>query len=415
MVIHFQCDLADIPGCLDNKTIVRFTHLTDNAAGTEIHLEYLNKILLQRNKLTIFQFYMPSSDSETEKVLIGQGTLIKIPLKFIENKPKFELLHQKILRNLKYLFSLHDCYNPHYRSAIDFEKKIISIFSQTTIDIAINHFPGGLDSLIFMKEAGKRNIPVCVINHFNNRWFNQPPIRKQLYYSRMTAGLSNVNVPRFLEKKFINLSNGIDTDFFNPDAVAPTNMTKIILLLPARIVPNKGHHDLLHIIKYLKERNINCLAVFVGKQYDVDYKTSLDTFIRMNNLTENTIFTGELSQEALRQWYRDSTLTILPTTHDEGLPRVIIESQSMKVPPVCYNAGGISEAIIQNETGYYVKKGDFARLKNHITELLSSTHKREQMGVSGRNFIINNFSLTAQAIRHEQLYLQLMSDIGGMV
>jgi glycosyltransferase involved in cell wall biosynthesis len=186
-------------------------------------------------------------------------------------------------------------------------------------------------------------------------------------------------------------------------------------LLPARIVPNKGHLDLLQIIKNLKEHDINCLTVFAGKLYDMEYKSSLDTFIRMNNLMDNCIFTGELSQEALRQWYRDSTLTVLPTTHDEGLPRVIIESQSMKVPPVCYNAGGISEAILQNETGYFVKKGDFANLKNHIVELISNTTKRENMGTSGRNFVVNNFSLTAQAIRHEQLYLQLISDIRGAV
>lgn len=405
----------DGQGCLDGKSIVRFTHSTDSAAGTEIHLRYLNRALLQRNTITIFQLYMPDKYTGVETHSIGKGTLVTIPLRFIEKDNKQEKLHNKITRHLWYQLPGHDCYNPYYRTAVDFEKVIRSLFTQNKIDIAVNHFPGGLDSLLFMKEARKRDIPVCVINHFNNRWFSKPPIRKQLYYSLINAGLSNIHVPRFLKKHFVNISNGIDTDFFNPDTLSKKNVEKNILFLPARVVPNKGHQDLLIITNHLKAQGIDCRTIFAGKIYDIDYKARLDQYIERYNLSGNVLFTGQLSQEALRQWYRDSALLVLPTSHDEGLPRVVIEAQSMKTPPVCYDAGGTSEAIRQNITGYFVRKNDLGNLHKHIIKLLSDDTKRQKMGASGRDFVVEKFSLEALAMRHEQLYRELISRFGSSV
>jgi len=167
--------------------------------------------------------------------------------------------------------------------------------------------------------------------------------------------------------------------------------------------------DLLAVTEHLKNKGIECLSVFAGKIYDNEYKSNLDRHIVRQNLSENILFTGHLSQEELRQWYRDSTLLVFPTSHDEGLPRVVIEAQSMRVPPVCYNTGGTSEAIEEQITGFTVNKKDIDNLQKHIIELVSNNKKRESMGASGRAFVIRKFSLTALARRHERLYMELIS------
>jgi glycosyltransferase involved in cell wall biosynthesis len=409
MITNPEIERSEEPGSLDGKSIVRLTHITDSAAGTEIHLDTLNRILLQRNQLTIYQFYMPDQYTKVEIQKIGKGTLIKIPLKFTYVDHKKENYHNKIIRLLWYRFVKHDCYNPFCRTAVDFKKTVVSLFDHQKIDVVVNHFPGGLDSLILMKEASNRDIPLCVINHFHNRWFRYPPIRKQLYYTQITAGLSDVGVPGFLKKNFVNILNGIDTDFFNPDDLPQKYFKKNILFLPARIVHNKGQHVLLAIVNQMRTLGIECTAVFAGKVYEIDYKARLDKYIEKHNLGENVLFTGLLSQESLRQWYRDSTLLVLPTTHDEGLPRVVIEAQSMKIPPVCFDAGGTSEALQSDTTGYITRKNDISKMQKYIIELLSDTKKRDNMGTSGRAFVVKKFSLTAMARRHEQLYQQLIS------
>jgi hypothetical protein len=60
-------------GMLDNTTIIRFTHASSSNAGTEFHIDCLNKILLQRNNMTIYYLYMPEDTAEIQSFFIGKG------------------------------------------------------------------------------------------------------------------------------------------------------------------------------------------------------------------------------------------------------------------------------------------------------------------------------------------------------
>ena len=80
----------------------------------------------------------------------------------------------------------------------------------------------------------------------------------------------------------------------------------------------------------------------------------------------------------------------------------------MGVPPVAYNVGGMSEGILQGKTGYLVPKGNITLFTEKLKELLTNEGKRKQMGENGRKFIVNNFSLQALAVRHEEFYLKIL-------
>jgi glycosyltransferase involved in cell wall biosynthesis len=112
--------------------------------------------------------------------------------------------------------------------------------------------------------------------------------------------------------------------------------------------------------------------------------------------------------DSLRLWYKKSTLVVLPTYHDEGLPRVLLEAQAMGIPPITYNSGGVSEAILNNQTGFYSKKGDLTFLRKTVAMLITDENKRAQIANNGRKFVSKNFSLNALAERHERTYLRLI-------
>lgn len=399
-------------GMLDNTTIIRFTHATTSGAGTESHIECLNKVLLQRNNMTIYYLYMPESREQIQTHFIGKGRLIRIPMEFRSPalpRGHWKLLSRILLKCQSFLPGSAE-YIPQFRDVLNLDSIINMLFSENKIDLLVNHFAGSKGSLQIMKETASRNIPVLVINHFHNKWFNRPPIRRQLRYARMAAGLSNVSMPRYLRARFINLSNGIDTDFFNPELVNGSfePITKPLLLLPARVVRNKGHLDLLKILHHLKNHGLSCSLVFAGRYDSSEFKTQLDNYIHQHHLENDVLFTGIISPESLRLWYAKSTLMILPTYHDEGLPRVILESQAMGLPPVCYDSGGVSESILQGQTGYYLKKGDLTGMRKCIAELLKDDRKRLRMSTNGRKFILNSFSLYSLASRHELTYFRLI-------
>lgn len=81
----------------------------------------------------------------------------------------------------------------------------------------------------------------------------------------------------------------------------------------------------------------------------------------------------------------------------------------MKVPPVVYNVGGTSAAVLDGLTGFLVKKRDIAGFVEAVAKLLTSESLRRQMGEAGRRFLEEHFSLPSLAKRHEEYYLRVIN------
>jgi len=73
-------------------------------------------------------------------------------------------------------------------------------------------------------------------------------------------------------------------------------------------------------------------------------------------------------------------------------PLTLQEAQLMKKPVVVTNAGGISELMMDKETGFLVKKGDHNDWIKKLTLLINDKKLAETMGSSGRKFVEDNFS-----------------------
>jgi glycosyltransferase involved in cell wall biosynthesis len=105
--------------------------------------------------------------------------------------------------------------------------------------------------------------------------------------------------------------------------------------------------------------------------------------------------------------YAKSSVVVMPT-YGEGLGRVLLEAQSMELPVIAYNTGGVPDAVLPGKTGYLVKKGDAEQLADRIETLMKDKEKRIKMGQEGRKLIMEKFSLTRLAERHENWYLRAM-------
>jgi len=134
------------------------------------------------------------------------------------------------------------------------------------------------------------------------------------------------------------------------------------------------------------------------------YTEELKIKTRQFGMNDDVLFCGQLKTEELRDWYNISSIMTFPTYHHEGLPRILMESQAMKVPPIAYIIGGIPEGIIHEKTGYLIPKGDIRQMAKRMKELLTNEDKRKNMGEEGRKFVKNQFSLHSLATRHENFY-----------
>ena len=81
----------------------------------------------------------------------------------------------------------------------------------------------------------------------------------------------------------------------------------------------------------------------------------------------------------------------------------MLEAQATAKPVVAFDVGGVSEAVLEKETGLLTKP-DSRELAESILKLLQDSSLREKMGHKGREFVSQNFSWDVCSQRMLQVY-----------
>ncbi len=89
-------------------------------------------------------------------------------------------------------------------------------------------------------------------------------------------------------------------------------------------------------------------------------------------------------------------MTVLPSLYKEGLPNVLLELMAMGVPVVSSNIGGVSEIILDGETGYMVEPGDKSALANAIIKIWENQETYRAMKRKARKLIESQFDKVTQ-------------------
>nr|WP_255749044.1 glycosyltransferase family 4 protein [Gramella crocea] len=167
--------------------------------------------------------------------------------------------------------------------------------------------------------------------------------------------------------------------------------------------PEKNHNFLLDIFSDIKKSfsHIKLVCVGEGETYQ-DIKEK----IKKRNL-EDTIkllgFRKDIS-ELLTQAH-----CLVLASKIEGVPGVILEAASQKVPSVATNVGGVSEVIIDNETGFIIDDFNKNEFKMRVISLLSDEKLKNRMGENAFRLVERDFNPLKNAQKFETLYIQLVN------
>jgi glycosyltransferase involved in cell wall biosynthesis len=105
--------------------------------------------------------------------------------------------------------------------------------------------------------------------------------------------------------------------------------------------------------------------------------------------------------------YNCADVFVLPSIQ-EGQGIVLLEAQATAKPVVAFDVGGISEAVLDKETGLLTKPNS-SELADAVMTLLASWSLREKMGSSGRKFIADNFSWDVCSQKLFQVYEEALA------
>lgn len=99
-------------------------------------------------------------------------------------------------------------------------------------------------------------------------------------------------------------------------------------------------------------------------------------------------------------------LLVLPS-YTEGLPNVVLEAFAGGVPVVATAVGGTPEVVEDKVSGYLIPPGDPDALAARILDALSSEDNLRDMGLRGRQCVLEHFTFERQA-KH---YLELLDEL----
>jgi glycosyltransferase involved in cell wall biosynthesis len=180
-----------------------------------------------------------------------------------------------------------------------------------------------------------------------------------------------------------------------------------VVLLPARLMPEKGAENAVAMLKQLREEGIAVRLILTTPDQTVDWDGSAPGFrAKVETLVESHGLSGVVEFRSVRfdempQLYEQSDIVIYPSTYAEPLGIAPLEAAAAGRPVVVTNLGGLPETVIDGKTGFVVPPNDVDALTSSVRTLLTDPDRALQFGLNGRDRVRENFTLDAYT--HEMI------------
>lgn len=196
------------------------------------------------------------------------------------------------------------------------------------------------------------------------------------------GSLAGVDVQRFNSNRFteneLNLIKG----------GVGISKDSIVLLFLGRIVKDKGVVELIEAFKRVVSEcesfNIYLLLVGPSELSLVDLGVDNDP-----SLLKKIIFTGYT--DFPERYIAISDLLCIPS-YREGFGTVVLEAAAMGVPAIGSNIYGLSDAIVDGETGLLVEPRNVLDLKQAIVRVVNDATHRKKLGNNAKIRALQYFS-----------------------
>jgi len=146
----------------------------------------------------------------------------------------------------------------------------------------------------------------------------------------------------------------------------------------------KGQIILLQAVKRILDAGKlpDIYVMFVGEGPD---ETMLKAVVDVYDLGKHVSF-FPFTNEPNYVFERIDILAI-PSLYKEGLPNVLLEAMSMKLPVISTKLAGIPEVVFDGETGYLTDPGNIEQFSDAIETVWESREACERMGENARKLM----------------------------
>ena len=229
-----------------------------------------------------------------------------------------------------------------------------------------------------------------------------PRLYKKLFYimAKYSIGKSNIirAVSSSTEQQVLDIDSSksvvrfpawIDFKDFQNIEPKPLSKDKFNILFIGSVTDRKKPHMIIEAIQRINDKSYN-LSI-VGPAPNEKYFKELKDLIDKSDLQNQVSLIGPVDRESVKDYYSTSNLMILPSI-SEGLARVIFESQVAMCPVLVTDAPGMSDIVIDGQTGYVFESNNLDSLSLKIEYIKNNYEEASLVAKNAKGFILSNYS-----------------------
>lgn len=230
------------------------------------------------------------------------------------------------------------------------------------------------------------------------------------------AGLRRyIQVKAVPENKILFIPNGVDTKRFQPNEEARKILrhefsftNEFVWLAVGRIEEAKDYPNMIYAFSLLIKSCPDARLLIAGQG---TYKTNIEQLVEELGLKDFVKFLGIRSDVPELMNAADA---FVMSSLWEGMPMVLLEAAAVGLPIVATDVGGNREVIVDKQSGFLVPSRDSSLLADAMEKVMGlQSDDRKKMGMAGRKYVEEHFSMDRVVELWEELYERLIE--GGNV
>ena len=202
-------------------------------------------------------------------------------------------------------------------------------------------------------------------------------------------------------KKIGIVYNGVELP--SEDKHQPSNEVVTIGFL-AKMASIKDPLTLIRALKIVANQFPSIMCKIAGS--DGGCEKEVRSEISKLCLEGTVIFTGAI--EDTTTFLRSIDIGVL-CSRTEGFPNTILEYMAFAKPVIATNVGGVTEVVIDGETGFLFEPGDYEKLAEALLKLINDRPTAAKMGLAGQKRVAEMFSIPGSMHNWNNLIQKLLA------